>query len=84
MTQPLLENLNPVLVSQLEMLATIHRRSLQEEIEFIPQQSVQQQLRSRSTGGDRAATQAALARTQTRYAGQQFSDSTDLIRQDRG
>jgi plasmid stability protein len=83
MTQVLLENLNPVLINQLETLARLHGRSLQEEIKHILQQAVQSQLRSYHTGGDMAKAREAVARSQARYAGRTFSDSAELIREDR-
>lgn len=83
MTQTPVTRLNPVLVSQLESLARSHGRSLQEEIEFILQQAVQTQLRSRSIGSTMTAARAAVERSQTRYAGRRFSDSAELIREDR-
>ena len=83
MTQVLLENLNPVLINQLETLAQIHGRSLQEEIEHILQQAIQTQLRFYHTGGDMAKARQAVTRSQARYAGRTFSDSAELIREDR-
>jgi plasmid stability protein len=50
MAQLLLENLSPVLIHQLETLAQLHGRSLQEEIKHILQQAAQSQLRSYRTG----------------------------------
>lgn len=82
MTQISLNQLNPVLVNQLETLAQLHGRSLQEEIEFILQQAVKDQLRSRSSGGTMAQAQAAVKRAQIRYEGKVFSDSAELIRED--
>jgi antitoxin FitA len=75
--------LDPVLVSQLESLARLHGRSLQEEIEFILQQAVQNQLRFRSTGGTMAEARAAVERSQSRFVGRSFGDSVELIREDR-
>lgn len=83
MTQLQLENLNPVLLNQLENLARIHGRSLQEEITDILQQAAQNQLRFRRTGGDMEKAREAIARVQAMYAGQTFSDSAELIREDR-
>ena len=83
MTQLLLENLNPVLINQLETLARIHGHSLHEEIEHILQQAAQSQLRSYHTGGDTVKAREAVARSQARYAGRTFSDSAELIREDR-
>jgi antitoxin FitA len=83
MSQPFLEQLNPVLVNQIEALAQLHGRSLQAEIEHILQQAVQSQLRSHSSNGSMAEARAAIDRAQTRYAGHTFNDSAELIREDR-
>lgn len=82
MSQPFLEQLNPVLVNQLGALAQLHGRSLQAEIEHILQQAVQSQLRSHSNGGSMAEARAAIERAQTRYT-KVFGDSAELIREDR-
>jgi len=63
MAQLLLENLSAVLIHQLETLAQLHGRSLQEEIKHILQQVVQSQLRSYRTGGDMAKAREAVARS---------------------
>jgi hypothetical protein len=83
MTQLLLENLNPVLINQLETLAKLHGRSLQEEIKHILQQAAQSQLRFYRTEGDIGKAREAVARSRVRYAGCSFSDSAELIREDR-
>ncbi len=83
MTQFPVTQLDPILASQLESLARLHGRSLQEEIEFILQQAVQSQLRSRSTGSTMVAARAAVERSQARFAGRRFGNSAELIREDR-
>jgi len=83
MSQPFLEQLNPVLASQIGALAQLHGRSLQAEIEYILQQAVQSQLRSHSSGRSMAEARAAIDRAQARYAGYAFGDSAELIREDR-
>lgn len=83
MTQLLLEDLNPALISQLENLARTHGHSLQEEIKCILQQSIRSQLRFRRTGGDRERARETVAKVQAMYARQAFSDSAELIREDR-
>lgn len=45
--------------------------------------SLQSGLSFYTTGGDFDQTQVAVAEAQSRYAGGTFSDSTDLIREDR-
>lgn len=83
MTQLRVENLSSVLIHQLETLAKLHGRSLQEEIKHILQQAAQSQLRFYHTGGDMAKAKQAVARSQARYTGRTFSDSAELIREDR-
>ena len=83
MTQLQLEDLSPTLIQQLETLAKLHGRSLQEEIKYILQQAAQSQLRFYRTGGDMAKAREAVARSQARYTGRTFSDSAELIREDR-
>jgi len=83
MSQPFLEQLNPVLVNQLGALAQLHGRSLQAEIEPILQQSGQSPLRSHSSSDSMAAARAAIDRAKARYAGYAFGDSAELIREDR-
>lgn len=69
MAQLQVENLSPILIHQLETLAKLHGRSLQEEIKHILQQAAQRQLRFYRTGGDMAKAREAVARSQARYAG---------------
>jgi antitoxin FitA len=83
MAKLLLENLDFTLLAQLEGLATLHGRSLQEEVQHLLQQAVQNQLRSRSTAGTMETARQAILRSQQRYAGRTLSDSADLIREDR-
>jgi hypothetical protein len=84
MVQLQVEDLSPILIHQLETLAKVHGRSLQEEIKHILQQAAQSQLRFYHTGGgDMAKAREAVARSQARYAGRSFSDSAELIREDR-
>ncbi|HZG40113.1 MAG TPA: hypothetical protein VEZ50_15655 [Nodosilinea sp.] len=45
--------------------------------------NLQSELPFYTTGGDFEQTQVAVAEAQSRYAGRTFSDSTDLIREDR-
>lgn len=83
MTNLVVENLSPPMLTQLEALAQLHGRSLQEEIQHILHQAIQNQLPSDHTGGDFTKAQAAVAAAQMRYAGHTFSDSAELIREDR-
>jgi plasmid stability protein len=83
MAQLQVEDLSPILIQQLETLAKLHGRSLQEEVKHILQQAAQSQLRFYRTGGDMAKAREAVTRSQVRYTGRTFSDSAELIREDR-
>lgn len=78
MAQIIVENLDPDVIEKLEALAKKNGRSLQEELKYILQQAAEY-----NTVGDIAKAREAVARSQTRYAAQNFSDSAELIREDR-
>ncbi|MBC6429960.1 Arc family DNA-binding protein [Nostoc sp. HG1] len=82
MAQILVENLDPVILEKLETLAKQHGRSLQEELKQILQQATEP-MTHYHTGGDIKKAREAVARAQVRYAGKTFSDSAELIREDR-
>lgn len=82
MAQILLENLDPLILEKLENLAKQHGRSLQEELKHILQQAAETATQYH-TGGDMEQAREAVARAQVRYAGKFFSDSAELIREDR-
>lgn len=82
MAQILVENLDPIILEKLETLAKQHGRSLQEELKYILQQATEKATHYH-TGGDIEKAREAVARAQVRYAGKTFSDSTELIREDR-
>ena len=82
MAQILVENLDPTIVEKLETLAKQHGRSLQEELKYILQQAAEKATHYHS-GADIEKAREAVARAQVRYAGKTFSDSTELIREDR-
>ncbi|MGI2908221.1 FitA-like ribbon-helix-helix domain-containing protein [Tolypothrix sp. VBCCA 56010] len=82
MAQVLVEDLDPIILQKLETLAKQHGRSLQEELKYILQQASEQATHYHS-GGDIEKAREAVARAQVRYAGKTFSDSTELIREDR-
>jgi plasmid stability protein len=80
MAQLQVEDLSPILIQQLETLAKLHGRSLEEEIKHILQQAAQSQLRFYRTGADMTKAREAVVRSQARYTGRTFSDSAALIR----
>jgi antitoxin FitA len=81
MAQILVENLDPVILEKLETIAKQHGRSLQEELKHILQQA--SETATYHTGGDMEQARQAVAQAQVRYAGKTFSDSSELIREDR-
>lgn len=82
MAKVLVENIDPIILEKLEILAQQHGRTLQEELKHILQQAAVDEAYYH-TGGDMAKAREAIARAQTRYAGKTFSDSAELIREDR-
>ncbi|MCW5315644.1 hypothetical protein GTQ43_18055 [Nostoc sp. KVJ3] len=82
MAQILVENLDPVIIEKLETLAKQHGRSLQEELKQILEQAAEKATHYH-TGRDMEKAREAIARAQVRYTEKFFSDSTELIREDR-
>lgn len=82
MAQIIVENLDPDVIEKLEALAKKNGRSLQEELKYILQQAAETAVQY-NTVGDIAKAREAVARSQARYAAQNFSDSAELIREDR-
>ncbi len=82
MAQVLIEDIDPIILEKLEIIAKQHGRSLQAELKHILRQITDQQAYYH-TGGDIAKARVAVARVQARYAGRTFSDSAELIREDR-
>ncbi len=74
MGQVLVRDLPTEVVRKLKMRARQHRRSLQEELKDILEQAAQQNARN---------IQAKVSQVRKLFAGRKFSDSSDLIRQDR-
>ena len=74
MSQVLVRNLPTEVVRKLKMRARQHGRSLQEELKNILEQAAQQ---------NKKDVQAKVNEVRKLFAGRRFSDSSDLIRQDR-
>ncbi len=74
MAQVLVRDLPTEVVRKLKMRARQHRRSLQEELKDILEQAAQQNAKN---------VQAKVNQVRKLFAGRKFSDSSDLIRQDR-
>jgi plasmid stability protein len=81
MTQVVLENLNPVVIEKLQVLASQHNRSLSEEIEAILEQVTSAEVTESSA--TRAAFRERLESARLRHGNRVFSDSVDLLREDR-
>jgi antitoxin FitA len=74
MGQVLVRNLATEVVRKLKIRAQQHRRSLQEELKDILEQAARQNAKD---------VQAKVNQVRKLFAGRKFSDSSDLIRQDR-
>ena len=74
MGQVLVRNLSTEVVQKLKSRAEQHRRSLQEELKDILEQAARQNAKD---------VQAKVNQVRKLFAGRKFSDSSDLIRQDR-
>jgi antitoxin FitA len=74
MGQVLVRNLSTEVVRKLKIRAQQHRRSLQEELKDILEQAARQNAKD---------VQAKVNQVRKLFAGRKFSDSSDLIRQDR-
>ncbi|NMG06866.1 hypothetical protein [Brasilonema sp. UFV-L1] len=81
MAQVLVEDIDPIILEKIEILAKQHGRSLQEELKHILQQAAEHE--AYHTGGDMAKATEAVARVQEMFVGRTFRDSAELIREDR-
>ncbi len=81
MNQIVLENVNPTLVEKLQILAQKHNRSLEEEIKAIISQVAEAEIIEQK---DTIATGwAKIEEARQRHSGQFFSDSVEILREDR-
>ncbi len=81
MAQLILENLNPLLLEKLNSMSQRHARSLNEELIAILEQAVNAEVIEQAVAMTEAT--AKLEQARARYSGRSFSDSTQLIREDR-
>lgn len=81
MAQLIVENLNPLLLEKLNSLSQRHGRSLNEELIAILEQAVNAEVIEQAVAMTEAT--AKLEQARARYSGRSFSDSTELIREDR-
>lgn len=80
MAQIILENLNPLLLEKLASLSQRHGRSLNEELIAILEQAVNTEVVEQPVP---SITAIKLEQARARYSGRTFSDSTELIREER-
>lgn len=82
MAQVLVDDLDPIIVEKLETLARRHGRSLQAELKYILEQAVQTEA-APTKQIDMAAARERIKQVQAMYAGRTFTDSVELLREDR-
>ena len=75
MASVLVRDLDPAVVKRLKLRAEENRRSLQKELKAI--------LETAAAQATWAEARANIERVRERFAGRQFSDSTELVREDR-
>lgn len=81
MTQVVLENLDPTIIEKLKARAQRHGRSLDAELKEILTQAAQTEVSDRAAAA--AEAWERIDRARAKYAGQIFSDSVELLREDR-
>lgn len=79
MAQLILDNLNPLLLEKLTSLSQRHGRSLNEELIAILEQAVDNEGQAVPT----TEATVKLEQARARYSGRTFSDSTELVREER-
>lgn len=80
MNQIVLDNINPDVLEKIRNLAQQHNRSLEDEIKTILTQATADVHPQSST---RATFREKLAEARQRHGNQLFSDSVELLREDR-
>lgn len=80
MAQLILDNLNPLLLEKLTSLSQRHGRSLNEELIAILEQAVNTEVVEQQVS---SIADVKLEQARARYSGRTFSDSTELIREER-
>ena len=81
MAQVVLENLDPIIIEKLKVRAQRHGRSLDAELEDILTQAVETEVVDTAVAIAEAWERIDKARA--KYAGRIFSDSVELLREDR-
>lgn len=80
MTQVVIENLDPIVIEKLKVRAQRHGRSLEAELKAILTQAADTEV------SDRSAVEEAwerIDRARAKYADRTFSNSVELLREDR-
>ena len=75
MASVLVRDLDPAVIERLKARAQEHGRSLQKELKAVLEQAAAQ--------GTWAEARSSIERVRKRLAGREFSDSTELIREER-
>jgi plasmid stability protein len=75
MASVLVRDLDPAVIERLKARAQEHGRSLQKELKAVLEQAASQ--------GTWAEARSSIERVRKRFAGREFSDSTELIREER-
>ncbi len=76
-----LDNLNPVVFDKIRSLAQKHNRSLEDEIKAILAQTVEAEITPKVS--KRANFRSQLEAARQKHGNQTFSDSVELLREDR-
>lgn len=79
MTQVVIENLDPLVIEKLKALAQQHGRSLEAELKAILTQAAQIEVSDRT----KEVAWERIDQARAKYTGQTFSDSVELLREDR-
>jgi plasmid stability protein len=75
MASVLVRDLDPAVIDRLKARAEEHGRSLQKELKAVLEQAAAQ--------GTWAEARSNIERVRRRFAGREFADSTELIREER-
>ena len=80
MNQVVIKDLDPIIIEKLKLRAQRQGRTLEAELKVILEEAAAEEV-------DRAALKAVawerIERSRAKYAGQTFSDSAELLREDR-
>jgi plasmid stability protein len=80
MAQVVIENLDPIVVEKLKALAQQHGRSLEAELKAILTQAAQIEVSDRTA---KEVAEERINRARDKYADQTFSDSAELLQENR-